>query len=135
MRNPVVPLRPLMAALALCCMPYCIIAQSRSPQSERHNLSGIQGQAVISVNVTLDGTVIAGTPVQTHVRVMTSKGRFVTSFVTALDGTFSVILKPGDYFLVPDSPPNPYLLAMQTPVQVQKKQFTTVTIGYWDRPL
>jgi len=69
------------------------------------------------------------------VTVLTAKGRFVTSFVTDADGTFTALLKPGNYLIVPDSPPNSYLFPVWTPVQVQKKEFTTVTIGYFDQPL
>jgi hypothetical protein len=59
----------------------------------------------------------------------------VTSFVTDADGTFTVLLKPGDYVMVPDSPPNAYLFPVETPVRVLKKEFTTITIGYFDQPL
>jgi len=135
MRNPVATLHILIALMPLCWMPYSTVAEKHGPSRERHNLSGIQGQTVVSALVTIDGVIFGGTPVQTHVRVMTSKGKFVTSFVSALDGTFLVMLKPGDYLLVPDSPPNQYLLPVQTRIQVQKQTFTTVTIGYWDRPL
>jgi hypothetical protein len=118
-----------MAFLALCWMPCPTLA-------EQHNTSGIQGQAVISPNYTVIGGILSGgTPIQTHVTVLTAKGRFVTSFVTDPDGTFTVLLKPGDYVIVPDSPPNPYVFPVRTPVQVQKKEFTTITIGYYDQPL
>jgi hypothetical protein len=120
-----------LAFLALCWMPCSTLA-------EPHNPSGIQGQAVISPNLTIDSTgafLSGGTPVQTHVTVLTAKGRLVTSLTTDADGTFTVLLKPGDYVMVPDSPPNPYLFPVVTPVQVRKKEFTTVTIGYWDQPL
>jgi hypothetical protein len=120
-----------MAVLALYGMPYSTLAEQRNP-------SGIQGQAVVSPNLTIDGTggfLSGGTPIQTHVTVLTAKGRFVTAFVTDPDGTFTVLLKPGDYLIVPDSPPNPYLFSVESPVQVHKKEFTTITIGYFDQPL
>ena len=128
MRNPIVAFCLLIGLFALCSTAY--VAHAQPPDS-----SGIQGQAVVSANVTIYGVISGGSPVQTHARVLTSKGKFVTSFVTGIDGTFKLTLKPGDYVIVPDSPPNPYLQPVQTPVHVQKKTFTTVTIGYYDRPL
>jgi len=131
MRNCMATLGLWMAFLALCWMPSPTLA-------DQHHPSGIQGQAVVSPNLTISGTggfLSGGTPIQTHVTVLTAKGRFVTSFVTDADGTFTALLKPGNYLIVPDSPPNSYLFPVWTPVQVQKKEFTTITIGYYDQPL
>jgi hypothetical protein len=97
-------------------------------------ISGVEGQAVISPNVQINGTIIGGSPVQTHVSVMSAKGRLVTSFVTHEDGTFKVSLRPGKYLLVPDSPSNPFWQPVRTTVDVNNKNFTTVTIGYYETP-
>ena len=116
----------------------CLLTVSWTPSdlhAERHTSSGIEGQAVVSPNVSLDGTILGGTPVQAHVKVWTSRGRFVTSFVTEADGTFKVSLSPGDYLLIPDSPSNPYWVPVQTAVHVARRAFTTVTIGYYIPPM
>ena len=104
-------------------------------RAERHVLSGIEGQTVVSPNVSLDGTILAGTPVQAHVSVFTLRGRFVTSFVTESDGTFRVSLSPGDYLVIPDPASNPYWVPVHTAVHVAHREFTTVTIGYYIPPL
>src|SRR5258708_31514783 len=116
-----------LSLFVLCLMPLTLFAGFREA-------SEVHGQAVVSPSVQFDGTFIGGTPVQTHVRVLTTKGKLVTSFVTGLDGAFTVMLKPGDYVLVPDSPANPYWQPIQTAVQVTTGEFTTIIIGYYIPP-
>ena len=128
MRNRIAKWTVWLGVLAMCWLPCHLLAA-------HHYSSGIRGQAVVSSDVGLDGSILDGSPVQTHVRVLTSRGRFVTSFFTAGDGSFEVGLSPGEYLLLPDSPPNPYWQPIQTAVRVHGGKFTTVTIGYYVAPL
>ncbi len=97
--------------------------------------SGITGQTVISANVRVDGVILDGSPVQTSVAVYTAKGRLVTTFNTDAEGFFEVMLEPGNYVLVPYGLSNPFLTPVHTAVTVRKRDFTVVTVGYYDQPL
>src|SRR5947209_4943616 len=102
----------------LCMAVLTISLAPVTTHAEKPHGSGVQGQFVISPTVSLSGIISGGTPTQGRARVLTSKGRFVTSFASALDGTFQLALKPGDYLLVPDPLSNPYVQPVQTPVHV-----------------
>ena len=130
-QNPKLPMKTGLA-LALTLF-FAIVRPATILADPRH--SGIQGQAVVSPNVTLSGAIWGGQPIQTEVSVWTGKGKFVTSFTTAADGTFEVELHPGDYVLIPEAPPNVYLSPVQTPVSVEKNEFTPITVGYYGPPL
>ena len=70
-------------------------------------------------------------PFQTTISVYSDSGKFITEFITTVDGQFQVTLKPGYYLLVPagaGSPSYPSVGVME--VLVQKREFTTVIINY-----
>ena len=104
-------------------------------QNPGRQQSGITGHAVISPNVSLDGVILDGSPVQTSVAVYTAKGRFVATFNTDADGVFEVALKPASYVLVPNGLSNPFLTPVHTAVTVRQGDFAVVTVGYYDPPL
>ncbi len=74
-------------------------------------------------------------PYQYVVTVFSSKGNFVTRFVTEPGGAFTVGLKPGTYVLTPflsaDGPRSPALRGLHTTVTVQKKEFTQAVLPFF----
>jgi hypothetical protein len=70
-------------------------------------------------------------PYPTGITVTTGNGRFVTKLMTDSQGHFEVFLKPGKYVLIPDGARDGALPSVdELAVQVEKKQFTPVTIIY-----
>lgn len=61
--------------------------------------------------------------------VVTSAGRFVTSFRTGADGLFRVGLPPGTYLLIPESG-NPFPVASEEEVVVVAGVYTEVILSF-----
>ena len=68
-------------------------------------------------------------PYQATVTVLDQNGNRVTQFQTDSQGRFRVLLNPGAYTLVPESP-NTLPFASPQNVTVASKQFTPITITY-----
>jgi len=115
-----------------------LVAPAADRHGQEHQRSGISGRAVISAEVSVDGVIFGGSPIETSVAVYSIKGRFterlIATFNTDAEGSFDVGLEPGDYVLVPYGLSNPYLYPVHTPVTVYKREVTIVTIGYYDPP-
>ncbi len=120
--------------MAITLLPVIAHTADRHDDHGRQQ-SGITGQTVISANVRVDGVILDGSPVQTSVAVYTAKGRLVTTFNTDAEGFFEGILEPDNYVLVPYGLSNPFLIPVHTAVTVCKRDFTVVTVGYYDQPL
>ncbi len=122
---------------AITLLPFA--APGADQNNHGRHRSGISGQAVISPNVTIDGIIFGGSPVETRVAVYSIKGRLrerlVGTFKTDAEGNFEVALEPGSYVLVPCGLSNPYLYPVHTPVTVHGGDVTTVAVGYYDPPL
>src|SRR5260221_11292455 len=122
---------------AITLLPFAAPAADQNNHGRQR--SGISGQAVISPNVTIDGIIFGGSPVETRVAVYSIKGRLrerlVGTFKTDAEGNFEVALEPGSYVLVPCGLSNPYLYPVHTPVTVHGGDVTTVAFGYYDPPL
>jgi hypothetical protein len=92
---------------------------------------GINGQAVIGPTcpVMSDDDSCPNKPHQATVDVLDSSGQLVTRFQTQADGTFKVVLPPGNYVLQGVSegrlPRTPRL-----DVSVQTGRFTQVTLSF-----
>jgi hypothetical protein len=104
--------------------------------------SGIVGESVvISCPVFGPGIECPPYPYQNSIFIYSETGRLVKTIITDEDGLFAVRLNPGIYTLVPAPPPQPplpppgipagvliYPLGFPVTVEVEFKEFTTVTI-------
>lgn len=72
-------------------------------------------------------------PYQATVQVETAGGAAVTSFTSAGDGNFTVVLQPGVYLLVPQYYDNGKITAPTQQITVAPNRYTTITIEYQQR--
>jgi hypothetical protein len=109
------------------------LLSSFSIQAAGHPHSGVVGQVFIGptcpqIRPDLD---CRDRPFQTGITVVSDDGRFVTDLMTDEAGRFAVLLKPGNYVLIPDGAAEPTLPGVDVvAVRVEKKLFTPVTIVY-----
>lgn len=125
MRKRVGSLSAGLALLAVCFMPVTAFAQ------EGHHQSGVTGQVFISVCPVVRLGENCDRPYPTGITIITDDGQFVTEVVTDEEGRFEVLLKPGDYILIPKGAGEATFPRVdELAVHVEKKQFTAVTIVY-----
>lgn len=93
--------------------------------------SGVIGQVFICGCPVQGPDTICCWPYQTGITVKTEGGASVTNLTTGADGHFELLLKPGNYVLVPDGAGGLSLPSVGTvPVRVERRQFATVRIDY-----
>jgi hypothetical protein len=133
---------PMLAALSVCMTA----ADEPHDSDRRHEIwhnphAGIKGQVfklAFVVQPPPPGSPPGGVPAlellpyQATLFIWSAEGRFVTSFVTAEDGTFQAFLKPGRYLIVPYVSPEDAASLSAAPVSVTvgKKHFTQTAVVY-----
>jgi hypothetical protein len=96
-----------------------------------HYRSGVAGGVFIYVCPRPIPGVNCYRPYQTSISIVTDDGRFVTELMTDEAGRFEVLLKPGNYVLIPAGAGEHTLPRVDVvAVRVEKKHFTPVTIVY-----
>ena len=93
--------------------------------------SGIEGQVLIGpmCPVVQQGQVCPDQPYQATLMVNSPTGERIVQVQTEKDGTFKILLAPGEYILHPESP-NVMPFAQEQPFVVEEGKFTQVTVNY-----
>src|SRR6266571_5348290 len=113
--------------LLIFSLLFCTIAVA----SEGHH-SGITGQVLV-VHCPVSGPFgCLPHPYSGGFAIYNEKNRLIEHVVAETDGSFVANLKPGEYLLVPDSPPLPALYPVAAPqkVTVNFKEYTLVVIVF-----
>jgi len=94
--------------------------------------SGIRGIVLLGPVCPSDSTVSSPclTPYAANLVITDSDGNVVTSVASGPDGTFQVLLPPGDYVIQPDNGPDGNPSSIPQPVTVGPDEFEQVEIDY-----
>jgi hypothetical protein len=107
-----------------------------SARADTHRESGITGDTVVNICPVQTEDLGCEAPYPTTIQVLSKKRHFIMNVATDGAGHFSVILRPGTYFLLPEvSSQVPALSNQAHPpfipeikVRVRRKQITTIKI-------
>ena len=108
-----------------------VILTACSSTSPTPTDSGVEGQVLIGpmCPVVQVGQECPDQPYQATLTVNSPKGKRIAQVQTEVDGTFKILLPPGEYILHPESP-NVMPFAQEQPFTVEAGRFTSLIVNY-----